>query len=594
MNILYITSVAILFILIMLLPRKKEKSNFIKTLIIITICFFAYNTFICYILNFVNMPITLLSLSIINIFISIIALINILRKKNIQKYEIKKRDVIACLALFIMVLVCICINFRGLTRIRYISMDSVQHYKAAREFSENTTLFNKATENSSTSSSHMPMGYVNVGILFKVFKPLVGVVSLYKIYILFEATIYFLAGIMFYYCIEKLCKTKHQIIIGILFSIVYLIGYPLNSLISGFHYLLIGILYFTAILYFMKELIIPEKINFLYSIVILSLLNIGLIFSYALFCPPIYLAEFAYFIYKYRKDKNKKHLILFIIITLVLTGLMGCDIILYQRLKAMGETGIKLEGWIYKNDWSNIILFMPFTIYYIAKIAKKENIFEKSLLIFFIIFFVLLAIGNKIGICSSYYFYKNSYILWMLILYTALKAIICLANKKNICKDIINIFTIFYISLLIISILSKNTYIKTEGKTDENMSTIMEIFTLNLTNMKVDSSFMSKQEIEAIKEADILIESKWKEKDLILVLPNPTQALWVKALTGYEDTDNSNIVQYINKWNNNEYKYLILLNKRQPYETVKKMLKLDDSKIMYQNEEATIYLRNGE
>ena len=105
---------------------------------------------------------------------------------------------------------------------------------------------------------------------------------------------------------------------------------------------------------------------------------------------------------------------------------------------------------------------------------------------------------------------------------------------------------------------------------------------------------MSKQEIEAIKEADILIESKWKEKDLILVLPNPTQALWVKALTGYEDTDNSNIVQYINKWNNNEYKYLILLNKRQPYETVKEMLKLDDSKIMYQNEEATIYLRNGE
>ena len=88
---------------------------------------------------------------------------------------------------------------------------------------------------------------------------------------------------------------------------------------------------------------------------------------------------------------------------------------------------------------------MPFTIYYIVKIVKKENIFEKSLLICFIIFFVLLAIGNKIGICSSYYFYKNSYILWMLILYTALKAIICLANKKNICKDIINIFTIFYI-----------------------------------------------------------------------------------------------------------------------------------------------------
>ena len=595
MNILYITSVVILFALIMLLPKTKEKTNFIKTVAITVICFFAYNTFICYLLNFINIPITLFSLFIVNIVINILLLCIIIKKKEIQKYKIEKRDVITFGILLIIVLICIGVNFRNLTRIRYISMESVQHYKAAREFSENTTLFDKATENTSTSKSHMPMGYVNVGILFKVFRPLIGVVSLYKIYILFEAVIYLLTGMMFFYLIEKICKERKQFVIGILFSIVYLIGYPLNSLICGFHYLLIGILYFTSILYIMKEIIIPEKINFTYSVIILMLLNIGLIFSYALFCPMIYLAEFAYFIYKYKKDKNKKKFMIFTIITLILTGLMGCDIILYQRFKEIGATGIALEGWIYKNDWYNIILFIPFTIYYLLKLLKKENIFQKCLLVFFVIFIIVLTIGKHMEICSSYYYYKNSYILWVLVLYTALKSMINLINKKSIWEDIIKVFTIFYIALLIISILSMKTYIKVEGKTDENISTIMEIFTLNATNMNVDASFISEEEIEAMKKFETIAESNWREKDLLLLLPSPTQTLWTRALTGYEGAGNPNIEIYINEWNdNNKYKYLMLLTTREPYEIVKGKIKLDNTQIIYQNEAAIIYLRNGE
>lgn len=38
----------------------------------------------------------------------------------------------------------------------------------------------------------------------------------------------------------------------------------------------------------------------------------------------------------------------------------------------------------------------------------------------------------------------------------------------------------------------------------------------------------------------------------------------------------------------------ILLRKREPYEIVKERLKLDDTQIIYQNEGATIFLRNGE
>lgn len=594
MSLLYITSIVIFFCLIILEPKTKEKINLIKFITLQIICWFAYNTLVCYLLNFINIAITLFNLSIVNFIISILLLSKIIIKKEIQRYKIEKRDIIVCCILFIVVIICICINFRNLTRIRYISMDAVQHYKAAREFSENTTLFDKATENTTTSKSHMPMGYVNVGILFKIFRPYFGVVSLYKIYILFEGIIYFLCGIIFYYLIEKICKTRSQLIIGIIFSIIYLIGYPLNSLISGFHYLLIGILYFSTIIYTIKGIIIPEKLQNIYNIIILMLLNIGLIFSYALFCPVIYLAEFVYFIYKYYKDKNKKYLVMYIFLTLVLTGLMGCNIILYQRFKEIGASGIALEGWIYKNDWSNIILFIPFTIYYLIKKIKKDNIFEKSLFIFFIIFFILIAIGKSIGICSSYYFYKNSYILWILVLYTAVKSMIYMINKKNAWNYIIKIFTGFYIFLLIISVSFIDTYITAEEKTNESIFTMMEIFTLNFTNMKVNATFVSNEEIEAIKAYDNIAKSNWKEKGVLLVLPSPTQILWTKALTGYEGIENTNIDFYINKWNNNEYEYLILLNKRKYYEIVKERLKLEKTQIAYQNEGTTIYFRNGD
>lgn len=591
---LYCISAIMLLSLIILQPMKKDKINLIKAITLILICFFAYNTAVCYILNFINIPITLINLSIINFSISIALIIKIIRKKEIQKYKIEKRNIIVSLLLFVVVSICICINFRNLTRIRYMSMDAVQHYKAAREFSENTTLFDKAEENSTTSKSHMPMGYVNIGILFKIFRPWIGVISLYKIYIIFESIIYFLCGIIFYYCIEKILKTKNEFIIGLVFSIIYLIGYPLNSLISGFHYLIIGILYFTTILYVIKELIIEEKISFNYSLIILSLLNIGLIFSYALFCPPVYLAEFVYFIYKYKKDRNKKHLILFILLTLILTGLMGSDIIIYQRFKQLGSTGIELEGWIYKNDWSNIILFLPFVGYYLIKNIKKDNIFEKYLILFFIVFFILLAIGTYFKICSSYYFYKNSYILWLLVLYIALKAMIELINKGNIYRYAINVFTIFYVFLLSVSVILIDTYLISEGKAKEDFTKMMDIYTLNFTNMKLEHAFMSKEELEALEQLDNIIEGNWKKENNIFVMPNHTQILWTKALTGNEAEEYFDPMKEINNWNNNKYKYLLLLKTRPLYETIKQGLNLDMAQILYENNQATIYLRNGE
>ena len=93
--------------------------------------------------------------------------------------------------------------------------------------------------------------------------------------------------------LERYCKTINTKIIAIIFGVIYVLGYPLNAWISGFHYLMLGILYVQTILYIVKE---REDINFDYTLITMLLLNFGLILSYSLFCPFVYLAQFIYYI----------------------------------------------------------------------------------------------------------------------------------------------------------------------------------------------------------------------------------------------------------------------------------------------------------
>ena len=160
--------------------------------------------------------------------------------------------------------------------------------------------------------------------------------------------------------------------------------------------------------------------------------------------------------------------------------------------------------------------------------------------------------------------------------------VIFIKNSNVIYKYIVNIFTTCYLFILIISLLSINTYITSEGKEDENLTTMMNIFTFNKTNMLLEASFVSKEELQAINQYSKIIDNKWRENEENLILPSSTQILWVKALTGYDEVDEKNISYYINKWNEGNYKYLMLFKERKPAEIAKQMLKLENTKVIYE------------
>lgn len=580
MPIIYGVSIIILFTLIILLKKTEEKLEIIKAVTINFVLLFAYNTFVCYILNLINIPITLIILSVINFAISIPLIISIIKTKKIQEYTVSKTNIAVMILFIIITTIIININFGNLTKIRYVSMDSREHYKAGREFSEITNLFKKTGPNITTHSGFMPGAYTNVGIIFKILNPYIGTVELYKAYIIFEAFVYLLIGIVFYMLLEKYCKSINTKIIAIIFGIIYVLGYPLNAWVSGFHYLMLGILYVQTTLYIVKE---REDINLDSALITMFLLNFGLILSYSLFCPFVYFAQFIYYIYKYIKHKNKTKLFLQTLVALILPGIIG---VTYLIVPSIGKVGgyIALEGWLYKNLWSNFLFFVPFTIYYIyINIKNRKLEFDNIMFALLFIFILVLFIGTKTGKCSEYYFYKNYFIFWILIIYSSTKGMIELL-KQNKTKFIVNMYTIIYLVIFAVSLYNNKTYVT--SKRNDSLNTTMEIFTFNKTMIVAkEAEFMKQKELELLREMEKIIKDNWQRENDILLVTNPNEERWIQSLTGYINILYDDKEYAIKNLEQENYKYIVTFESKITYEKMEQYIKKENMKIIYQNQE---------
>lgn len=581
--VIYVVSTILLFILISLVKKNNQKLEITKTIAVILTLMLGYNTLCAYILNLINIPITLNALSIINAICSIVILAKIIKSREIQKYTVSKTNILVVLLFIAITTVIVHINFADLTKVRYVSMDAREHYKAAREFSENTSLSNKAKENNTVGEAFMPMGYVNAGILFKVVEPYIGTVMLYKLFILFESFVYLLTGIMFYMLVEKYISKINSKIIAIIFSVIYVLGYPLNAWISGFHYLVIGILFIEAIIYIVSQI---GRLELKYELIIMFVLNFGLILSYSLFCPFVYGAEFVYFIYKYRKEKIK--LFLFVLVPLILPGIIGVD---YLIVPALGKVGasIALEGWLYKNLWSNFILFVPFAIYALYKnIRNKEFTFENILLLFLALYMVVLFIGTKTGKCSEYYFYKNYFILWMMIILLNIKGMLKTLEQQN-GQYIVFAYTIIYLIVFSISVYTGKTYVL--QKADDSLSKTMEIFTFNNTMINAkNAEFITKDELTMYYEMEKIIQNNWRKYDnQILFVTDPTPERWIQSLTGYKNILFDDKQYAIENLQQENYQYIVTFENKNTYQNMKKYINVENLEVIYTSNIGKIY-----
>lgn len=593
MSVIYLISLLLLIIFSVLVKKSDKKLDFIKTAIITIVLFLCYQTFISYVCTMIHIPITLLSLTIINTIIIAILLGKIIYQKEIQKYEYKAKDLCFIIILLFVVFIISYFDFGLPFNIKYIMTDSAVHYISAREFYENESLL-LTVENTCSSNAMMPGAYSNIGILFKIFAPWIGEMNLYKVFIGFDIFVFFLSGMMFFVTIKKYAKSKLTYCIAAVVSIIYLLGYPLNNILFGYFYLGIGVLIINAIVAIMQEWKEIQDIHTGEKILALFLLCFELFFSYYLFVPPIYAALFIYYILHFYKQKGKwinKEMIMYIMITLLMPAIMG---FCYHVLPGMLSTSqlqvdkvIQTEGYIYRNLYSNILLFIPFAIYYLIKEKKLQ--FDMISIVIWILYMCVLYLSIfKLNV-SAYYFFKTYFVLWQFAIYLCFRGV-CYINEKKYGKILTTTYIGFYVLLMIVSFFTSNVEItKSKFNKDEKITDVMDIFGINKTVLfRVETDYTT-EELEIlkyIKENNIPM----KNNNTVLIA-NQRQEFWFWAMLKYRFKDNleyATLPSHVELWNNGTYEYLVYFNRSEYYKMYQKSLKLEGREIIFQNESGAI------
>lgn len=556
MGIIYLISVLFLVISFILIKKTEKVLDIISFTGITIVVFMAYNAFVCYVINFFGIPITLLSLSIINILFAVLISGIILIKKEIQKYKLDKFGILSIGIILIATLVVSYLNFGFPFNIKYETGDPAIHFTTSAVFAKQDSLLNLNTDEVYGNYEGRKIGsYVNSGIIMKCCSSFMDEIDYYKVFIGFGIFILFMTGAMMYSTLEKFAKTKGGKTLALIVSLIYVMGYPLNSLLFGFEYLSLGILVLGTIIhmiyYFEKE-----ELKFPFYIIIFALLNFDVFCSYYMFVPYTYSALWIYFCIHSKKTNRKiicKENVIILSVTLLIPFFLGYiyhlapniyNILHLDAWEALKNSltfssgilnySFTLYGYIYVNFYSNMLLLMPLTIYYIYKKIKKKEYFSYDIifLAFLILFMGILGLGVIFDKVSVYFLMKNYYALWLILLYMNFKGLMYLYDKDKAKPWAI---ITFYVMLIMFNLLFIDAPLGKEPKNkNENIVNVVEIFGVNKTIIVDREEDYNLDEIEILRYAKEHLDF---DNDTIEFMGDPEQLFWEYGLLGYVNYD---------------------------------------------------------
>jgi len=186
-----------------------------------------------------------------------------------------------------------------------------------------------------------------------------------------------------------------------------------------------------------------------------------------------------------------------------------------------------LYGYIYVNFYSNMLLLLIPTIYYIyQKVREKELFsFDIILLAFLVGFIVLLELGLVFGKVSTYYIMKNYYALWIIVFYMNFRAMIYIYEKDKLKPWVM---VLFYMLLIISNLIFIDAPLGKGPKNEnENIANVTEIFGVNKTIIKTGEIDLKKGEIDILKYAK---ENLDFNKDKIEIMGDSEQIFWAYGM----------------------------------------------------------------
>lgn len=543
----------------LLLYKKRECEEIVQALVLKFVAILCWGAMWAGIFSMIGIPVNIVSIGITYLASSAFLWISIMRKKEIQRYTWNWQDIMVVAGLIVIILMVALHFFSKELELRYWTSDAAVHMISATDVVR------------SQKVSSMYFGPLYNGLVMEVFQPWFHGINIYKGFMIADITMIILQTIIFYVMIKPLFSKGSHRIMGAILTLLYFAGYPLHGFIYTFNYWGIGVLLISFVIiilrqYFGKEL---EK---RYCIFALMLGCIGVVTSYMMFAPVVFIAVFLSLVYYARKEEGKIFSVKNVIMAFEVF-LLPCILALYfcyfqffvgQELEI--GTALNEQGAIYRQLYMDFIWVIPFVIYILIHSVKQRKIDVSLifLLCFGLFTFLMLVLSYKEKI-SSYYYYKLYFPMWLLCFGIAAQGIIRMMERE---KEFLYSCFALYGGILALNVTNTEAKIVASPAILQLESASARIFPLyheNLEYVKRDWG-VYKFNPEILKLYEYVNDNmSGEEKDIPMIVSGDAYpyCYWYMAFTG-EDChsyygwthDIKEIKEYISKGQMN---YVVLL-----------------------------------
>lgn len=423
---LYIMGLAVLCTGIYFVRKSNEKLNAVTYLVFTAVLFMMVQAVEAGIINRIPaVPINAVVFGLLHIAEGAVLWYLILAKKSRQAYYFDIADVraLAVLAVFVVVVAARQFGIR-LDDFNFELSDSARHFMYARsvaDYGQLTSLYFSA---------------LNSGLLMNMLRGCISEFSFYRIFILFEAGVLFLNGAMFWVLIRRYLQDKSAVIIGVVLTAVYMLGYPWNSMVFGTAYLSTSILC-VAMAIFLTDVYFHNAFRSKIVTAILIMISCyALLRSYSLFVPPVLGGIVLIFLLKYVKKHSVPAKKVYVIGGSLLAVCLLAGIAFLYFWLGKGALDKELDalswwGYIYGALYADFLFALPFCLVWIIKCIKSKTINVECTMLFVLLAYTfVLFLGNCFGKISAYYYYKIYYILWIVVFMVMLRAITARKNER--------------------------------------------------------------------------------------------------------------------------------------------------------------------
>ena len=414
-TVLYFLGFAVLFSGLFLYKKTETKQQVMTWLPLSVVLIEFYLAFVASLLNLIHIPISVGVLGIVTLLTAIPVWFFIVKKKEIQKFEFELSGIIIDV-LFAVALIWAVLRFAdarwGVPELywNYSTVDPAAHFREALEYVNGEGI------------RHMFFAQLMNGIVVELFSPWARFDYYYRYYVLSDLLQLLLSGFVFYGVVRRFANDLFGKIAAAIVPFFFVFGYALDSTIYGFTYLGIS-LYIIATIFVLMDLFINDEMQQKWLNIFFLMLAANAIFQcYVLFMPATYLAMGLAFLAKQWKTKKLISVStitegLSIFLLPVILGFIYTYLDVFVKDNLTVGSAFAADGASYRDLFSNFVLFAPIAVVgFVLFIKNTKNSFLTWFTpIFLVQTFAMFVVCYKTGKVSAYYFYKNYYVLWLLV-----------------------------------------------------------------------------------------------------------------------------------------------------------------------------------